>query len=1070
LAALLPLLLGLAAGTTAPSRAQETPADAEAREQLKARIRERIEVFNQTREERRQQAPSGSKEQATARRTIPPGWINAMAWRSIGPAAMGGRITALAVVEADPSTYYVATASGGLLKTTNNGVTFTHQFDREATVSIGDVCVAPSDPDVVWVGTGEANPRNSVSYGDGVYKSTDGGKSWTNMGLKESFQIGRIAIHPRDPNIVYVGALGRLYGRNDERGLFKTTDGGTTWKKILDIDDKTGVIDLRMHPRDPETLMAATYERRRDEFDVGDPAVKWGPGSGLYKTTDGGTSWTKLTRGLPTVQLGRIGLDYYQKDPDVVFAIVESERIGTGPAPTRPEGAGAAYLGVSGEDREDKAQLTAVTPGGPADRAGLRPGDIVEAIDGQPIRVYEDLVERLRARKPGESAQLRAIRAGQPIELELTLGRRPEGTAPGGDPNRPFAGSLGSQRENVQDRQGPDGFQTGGVYKSTDGGASWTRVNSLNPRPFYFSQVRVDPSDDRYVYVLGIALYRSRDGGATFRDDGGRGVHADGHALWIDPRDGRHMIVGGDGGFYATYDRMETWDHLNHLAIGQFYDVALDANRLYRAYGGLQDNGTWGGPSAARTEPGPINEDWIRVGGGDGFTTRVDPEDADQIYFTSQYGAMGRRNLRTGEVAAIRPRPEPGRRLRWNWKTPFLLSPHNPRIVTCAGNYVYRSLDRGDDPRRISPEITRTDKGSATALAESPKDPQVLYAGTDDGWLWVTRDGGHQWTNLTETIGLSGPRYVATIEASRFEAGRAYVAFDGHRSDDDRPLLYATEDFGQTWRCLSAELPRGSTRCLREDPKNPDLLFAGTEFGLWVSVDRGRSWAALKANLPTVAVHEVAIHPAAGELVAATHGRSLWVLDVAALEQMTPEVLAAGAHLFEPVPAVRWWPEPTRGGTNRRFVGQGPPRGAQLVYSLRDGAERVTLRIRDYTGDTIRDLRPGSAAGLHRVAWDLTANPAPPRPREGPGGPSRAAPPRSPGRPGSVRSGPPVPPGTYRVVLTVDGREFSRALRVDADPEYPISATAVDATDLERFHLEGSAEEAEEEGEGPDGN
>jgi photosystem II stability/assembly factor-like uncharacterized protein len=939
---------------------------------------------------------------------LSPEWLKPLTWRCIGPANMGGRITAVSVYEADPATYWVATASGGLLKTMNNGVTFEHQFDHEATVSLGDVCVAPSNKDIVWVGTGEANPRNSVSYGDGVYKSTDGGKTWKNMGRKQSFQIGRIVVHPKDPNIVYVGALGRLYGPNEERGLFKTTDGGQTWEKILYIDDKTGVIDLRLHPVDPDTLLAATYERQRDGYDFNDPAKKFGPGSGLYRTTDGGKTWNKITKGLPTCQLGRIGIDWYCKDPRIVFLLVESEKIGSSSLPV----AGAAFLGVQGQDGGKGARVTQVSRNGPAERAGVQIDDVIVSLDERDISSYADLLEEIARHKSGDKVKLRLRRGEKFEDVEATLAARGKaaGTA------TPFLDRLGGQAPNIQDKQGANSFEYGGVYKSSDGGETWKRLNSLNPRPMYFSQIRVDPQNDNYVYVLGIALYRSHDGGKTFDPEGGRGVHGDHHALWIDPRDGRHMLLGGDGGPYVTYDRMSNWDRLNHTAVGQFYHVAVDPRRDYRVYGGLQDNGTWGGPNRTHDLDGPLNEDWLRIGGGDGFGCAVDPSDPDLIYYTAQWGALRRRHLRSGESQAIRP-PD-YRRYRFNWNTPFLLSHRNPRLFYCAGNVVFRSLDRGNDLRVISPDITATSRGSASALAESPRNPDVLYVGSDDGYLWVTRDGGKEWTNLTKNVGLPGLRWVASIEPSRFEEGRAYVVFDGHRSDDDHPYVFVTEDFGQTWKPLHHDLPEsGTTRVLREDIDNPNLLYLGTEFGAWCSLDRGQTWSRLGSNLPTVAVHDFAIHPTAGEIVAATHGRSLWILDVTALRQLTPEALHAEARLYRPATAIHWRLEPSRGSTNRRFVGTNPPDGAAIWYSLGKNAEKVSLKVLDIDGKLVRELDASTQSGLHKIVWNLTRTP---ERRE------RGQQAQSEGRP--------VAPGTYLLVLSVDGKEYKQALRVEGDP------------------------------------
>ncbi len=1008
------LVLGLVFLAAAPESVAEPP-NAKEIADLEKQIGELTKKLNELRQ----------KSGVPADGAFNPEWLKALSWRCIGPAAMGGRITALAVYEADPSTYWVATASGGLLKTVNNGNTFEHQFDRESTVSIGDVAVAQSDKNIVWIGTGENNPRNSVSYGDGVYKSTDGGKTWKNMGLRKSFQIGRIVIHPKNPNIVYVGALGRLYGPNPERGLFKTTDGGQTWEKIHFVDDKTGVIDVQMHPTDPETLLVATWERQRDEFDswFGEPAApegffqydpvkKWAPGTMLWKTTDGGKTFAKANKGLPLCNLGRMGIDWYRKEPNVVYLVVDCEKIGMGPPQAEP-----GFLGIAGEDAEVGAKLTQVTKDSPAEKAGLQAGDIILSVDNKLILSYKQLVETLQNQKVGDKLTLQVSRKREKKELAVSLGKRP---GPQGNQKRPFTSHLGGQSANVQDKQGPDGWQYGGVYRSTDGGETWTRINSLNPRPMYFSQIRVDPTDANYVYVLGIALHRSRDGGKTFTDDGGHGVHPDQHALWINPRDGRHMIVGCDGGFYATYDRMQHWDFLNHVALGQFYHVAVDTRQPYHVYGGLQDNGSWGGPSRSlRYGSGIINEDWTMVGGGDGFVCRVDEQKPDVVYFESQDGGLARRHLKTGEFAGLRPKAPQGTAYRFNWNTPFILSQHNSHIVYMGGNFVFRSFRQGDDLRPISPEITRTKRGSATALAESPRNAAVLWAGTDDGALWVTRDGGGKWTNVAEKLGLPGPRWIASIEASRFAEGRAYVVCDAHRSDDDEPYVFVTEDFGQTWHSLRANLPTGSTRVLREDVTNPDLLYLGTEFTAWTSLDRGKSWHKLNANLPTVAVHEIAVHPTAGEIVAATHGRSLWVLDVTSLRQMTAEVFKEKVHLFEPQPTVRWRSEASKGSIygmgSRHFIGQDPPRGAQIYYSLAKKADKVSLKIADITGKVIKELPGKTDAGLNRVSWELTGKL---------------------GRSGES----PVTPGVYRVLLTVDGVELTQTVRVEPDPTVPSAA------------------------------
>ncbi len=1303
---------------------------------------------------------------------LPKNWLKAIAWRNIGPANMGGRITDLAVNPNDSSMWWAATASGGILKTTNNGISFEYQFDKQATVSVGAVAVSASDPNIVWVGTGEANPRNSVSYGDGVYKSTDGGKTWNNMGLKKTFQIGEVVIHPKDPNIVYVAALGRLYGANEDRGVFKTTDGGATWNKVFYVDDRTGVMEMQMHPTDPETLIITAWERLRDGFDSWpgnevavaegydgyDPIRKWGPGGGIYKTSDGGKNWKKLTKGLPSSQTGRIGIDYYQKDPNILFAIVDCEAIGKGPLPlpvslgvvgadeeaktkvvqvyknspaekagvmigdtiaaigetaitgfdqvldllrekkpgdkisltvargeekrtleitlTRRGGQGGRqgafapgiWLGVVGEDGEggftlrtlipdgpmqkaglqvgdvvfeidgkpqnfeeateyarekkvgDKikvkfrreeeakeaevtleerpvvpgqqqqtpptdlylgltgrnnqgggARINEVTAGGPAEKAGLMAGDIVKAIGDKPLDNYRTLTESIRDSKAGDKLKIKIARATETKDLEITLEKRPA-------PVRPYTSSYFGQMANVQDQQGAKGFEYGGVYKSLDGGESWTRINSVHSRPMYFSVIRVDPSNDQNLYLLGVGQFKSLNGGVTFTEDFGRGVHADGHALWIDPKDGRHAIIGVDGGVYVTYDRGTNWDHYNTKAMGQFYHVAISPKYPYYVYGGLQDNGTWGGPSQSLSGAGPLNEDWLSVGGGDGFMCRVDQNDPDVVYWTSQNGAMQRRNMKTGERGGIRPAPVEDRPpYRFNWNTPFILSHANQRIFYAAGNYVFRSLDRGNNLEPISPEITLTKRGSATALSESPRSANVLYVGTDDGAMWVSQDGGKKWTEIGKNLNLPAPRWVATIEASRFADGRVYVCLDGHRSDDDNPYLFVSEDFGATWTSIKANLPWGSTRCLREDVENENLLLVGTEFAVYASVNRGQFWNSLNTNLPTVPVFDFALHPSNGEIVAATHGRSLWIADISPLRQVTQKHLTEEPVVYKSPTAIRYRREPARGGTNRAFAGANPPAGATIYYTLPKKATQVTLKITDAAGQTLRELRGETAEGLNKLTWDLSrvvqrpqvtpagrgippgagapaggeTPPTDPAAGRGPGGPgggfggggpgggggrrfggrrpetegapgaanqppqgaAPAGPPstsantqsttppaagapaaeaaaqegRGPGgRGGGAGGGPggggfggggfggrggggggrPAAPGTYRLVLTVDGKEYIEEIRLVSDPNLPIlSDLTSPEEEMEDEEETGEESEREEEDE-----
>ena len=1015
-------------------------------------------------------------------------WVQNLQWRPIGPASMGGRIVDVEVVESNPFTFYVATASGGLFKTINNGTTFTPIFEKEKTVSIGDVAISKSNSDILWVGTGEHNARNSVSWGDGVYKSDNGGKTWANMGLKESFQIGRIAIHPTNPDIVYVGALGRLWGQNEERGLYKTTDGGKTWGKVLYVDDKTGCVEVKMHPKQPDTLIVAMYERQRDEFDTNDPAKRWGPGSGIYKTTDAGANWVRLSKGLPTRPLGRVGISYYNKNPDVIYSIVETDQIGFGPA--------VAFMGIGGGNRVKGAIIQGVTKGGPSEKAGIKTGDLVLRIDEKKVESYNDLIVTIRAHKPKDTVKVKLKRDEEELEVDLTFGQR------GGSSGRPFTSYLGGQRANAIKEQGKVGNETGGVYRSENGGETWKRINSLNPRPFYYSQIFVDPSNDKRVYVLGIQVHVSTDGGKTFKNGGSR-VHPDHHGLWIDPRDGRHLILGCDGGLYITHDRGGAWDFHNVMDIGQFYDVGVDTRAPYWVYGGLQDNGSWGSPSRKRGNTGPLNSDWLRIGGGDGFVCRADPNDPLTVYSEMQGGRIWRVNIKTGARYTLRP---PGRELRFNWKTPFALSHHNSRIFYCAGNFVFRSLNRGENLKRISPSISRTERGAATSFSESPRNADVLWAGTDDGALWVTRDGGKEWKNIAEKVGLPKPFHVASLEASRFAEGRAYVAFDGHRSDDDMPHIYATEDFGETWKPLNSNLPTGSTRVLREDIVNENLLYCGAEFGVWVSTDRGDHWTHLKGQLPTVAVHEIAVHPTAGEIVAATHGRSMWILEVTPLRQFTARLAAAKAHLFQPHEGVLWAGSLSLSRSGHRiFTGKNPAFGSQIFYYLGGNAKEVVLEIRNARGQAIRRLPVKKREGLHVARWDLreAARRSGPRPpatnretlfqrfdadkdgklteKEAPEGQrgqflrqliSRAdsnedgavslsefkaavlpnAGPTGRNAPPLNRAGLPVKPGNYVVSLKVDGEEFVREIKVASDPEFPAALLQEELEEQTRKH------------------
>lgn len=857
--------------------------------------------------------------------------FKSLQFRALGPAIMGGRIDDFAVVESNPHTIYAATASGGLWRTINNGVTWEPLFDGESHSSIGDVALAPSNPEIVWVGTGEPNNRQSSSWGNGVYKSVDGGKTWTNMGLKDSHHIGRIVIHPTNPEIVYVAAVGRLWGPNRERGLFKTTDGGKTWTNTKFINEDTGFIDVAMDGQDPNVLYAAAYQRRRTPFGFNGG----GPGSGLYKTTDGGATWSRLAGGLPAGDAGRIGIDIYRKDPKIVYVTYEHAE--------------------------------------------------------------------------------------------------------------------------------------GGIFRSEDRGATWKKVSDINPRPMYYSQIRIDPQNDQRIYVLGASMYISDNGGKSLSNAGPFWrIHGDFHAMWINPSDPNHLLVGSDGGIHFSYDKTRTWDYINTIPLGQFYEVGFDFRKPYWVYGGLQDNGSWGSPVATLNLTGPSNDEWIRVGGGDGFYTQVDPKDPNTVYTESQNGNIQRLNLLTSEGKFIRPQPleGSGERYRFDWNSPIVISPHDNRRIYLGGNRLFISNSRGDTWDVITPDLTKNidrdrieimgalpklsrhdgQEGFShiTTIAESPAREGILWVGTDDGNVQASRDGGKTWKNVVDRItriagGVPNNTYVTRVIASAASAGRAYVTFDGHRNDDFRPYVFVTEDFGESWRAITANLPHPAN-VIREHPRNQDLLFVGTEFGLWVSFNRGGSWRQMKNNLPTVPVDDIAIHPRENDLILATHGRSLWVLDdLSPLEQMTEAVAAAEFHLVDPRPAVMWRLYAHKGNAgNRTFIANNPPYGAIIHYYLREKArEKVRITIHDKAGGQISEvMMVRNEPGVHRVNWDLRHAPPFTLAQTAPGTGFVMA---------GVR-GPRVLPGEYLVRLNIDGKDvMSKSLLVEEDPRIQISPADAEA-------------------------
>jgi len=973
--------------------------------------------------------------------------VENLAWRHLGPANPMGRMTDIAVHDAQQSTWFVGTAGGGVWRTKNAGTTWECVFNQYGTVSIGDVAIAPSDPSVIYVGTGEENARNSVQWGDGVYKSNDGGDTWEHVGLRESFQIGHVEVHPSNPDIVYVAALGRLWGANEERGVFRSKNGGASWERVFYIDDKTGCIDVRVHPNDPMTVFACMYERKRDRFDGNDPVVRFGDGTGLYKSVDGGETWRQLTQGLPSCTWGRSGLDLLASAPDTMLAIIETERSGwaSGDAKDGQAGSGngraggrqrrnargTAVMGVGTEGKDGDgdaagAILVTITEGGAAEKAGLKVGDRITAIDEEPVTTYADLVEIIRDSRGGQAIELMYARGDQLTEVDLTFGTRETGLArAAGKPNGPYSGRLFGQEANRQDRQGDRGYETGGVFRSDDRGETWTRLNSLTERPFYYSVIRVDPRTPENIYCVGTTLWGSTNGGAKFAGIN-RGIHVDFHGIWIDPDDSEHLVAVCDGGVNETYDQGETWQVHKGFSVAQFYDCTVDNSLPYNVIGGLQDNGTWVVPSQTRYRDGVTTYDCFKIYSGDGFGAQADPLEPHVVYATSQNGNVGVVDTRTGMQARMqRGRPTDGGRARFNWDAPFILSPHNRLVVYHAGNYLYRGdrhshLDnRGSRPSQgptvnergiqmtcVSPRLGDTENGTTCALAESPVSRGLLYIGTDDGALWRAEDGGANWERIDQNLPLDEKLYVSDIVPSSHKADRVYVTLDGHRSDNFGTHVFVSDDRGATFYTMADTLP-GKEVChsFAEDPRNEELLFLGTEHGTWVSLDRGYNWLRLANGMPNVSVRELVIQDRDSDLVAATHGRGVFVLDIEGLRQLSERTIDRDAWIAQVQPAYLWSMKSRGFQGDKEFKAKNPGYGAVFHLWLREvPEERPQLIIEDITGTKVADVRGEKARGLQVLRWD-------------------------------ARTGRELAkPGTYRVRLAGNEDVAARAVTLRADP------------------------------------
>jgi photosystem II stability/assembly factor-like uncharacterized protein len=893
---------------------------------------------------------SGAKSSKSAKSDKPTTKHNAatyagLKFRSIGPAINSGRITDLAVHPRDKSTWYVATAYGGVWKTTNAGTSFTPIFDDQGTSSIGVVTLAPTRPLTVWVGTGENNSQRSVGWGDGIYRSEDGGKSWTNLGLKASEHIGAIVVHPTNPDVVWVAAQGPLWSAGGDRGVYKTTDGGKTWKQVLKVDEWTGANEVHLDPHDPNVLYASTYQRHRRVWTL----INGGPGSGIWKSMDGGETWTRLKNGLPSGDMGRAGLAVPKTERDVIVATVEA----------------------AGDER--------------------------------------------------------------------------------------------------------------GTYRSEDGGANWSKLNDqVSTSPQYYQELAADPNVPGRLYQMDTFLHTSDDGGRTWRRAGEKNKHVDNHAVWVDPDDSRHLLVGSDGGIYETFDRCATYVFYPNLPITQFYKLEVDQDTpFYNVYGGTQDNATWGGPSRTNNDHGIRNSDWWFVLGGDGFQPRVDPKDPNIVYGSYQHGELYRFDRRSGERTEIQPQPEPGEPgSRWNWDSPLIISPYSNTRLYFASQRLYRSDDRGDTWKPVSPDLTRgidrnrlavmgrvwsvdaVAKNASTSfygnivwVDESPLKEGLLLVGTDDGAIQISEDGGGTWRKLESFPGVGEYPYVSRVIPSRFDARTIYATFDRHKMGDFKPYVLMSKDLGRSWTNISGDLPAGgSVYSFVQDTKDPELLFAGTEFGLFFTQDGGRKWMKLSGGLPIQCIRDVTIQAREDDLVVATFGRGFYILDdLSPLRLMNSEAkLATEAALLPVRKALLYVPASPMGGEGkaeqgeRFYVAENPPFGAVFTYYLKDGykslrdqrrekekevqkaggntlyppwdtlraeqreeAPAVVLTVSDGSGQVVRRLTGPSRAGFHRVAWDLSW--ADHRPA------SLTARVRQPFE--DAGGGPYAAPGTYRVQL-----------------------------------------------------
>ncbi len=861
-------------------------------------------------------------------------WFRMLEWKNLGPYFMGGRICDIKGYASDPSRILVAAASGGLWLTENRGTTWRPLFDEQSWVGFGSVAVYEKDKNLLWAGTGEENSSRSSYAGTGVFKSTDGGKTWQHLGLSDTHHIAAIIIHPDNPDVVYVAAIGHLYTENEERGVFKTTDGGKTWRKVLYVSPRTGVISLVMDPRQPEVLYAATWERLRQAWNMQES----GRESAIYKSEDGGEHWRKIVNGFPQNEyVGRIGLAISPSNPRVIYAFLDNQEPRT--QPKKPE---AAKGGLTVEALKK-----------------MTVKDFLKVEDGK----LEALLRQNRAPMTFNARSVKeAVQSGKLSLVELA------DILIGGA----NAALFSTQVKGAE------------VYRSDDGGEHWRKTHEgflpnsiVNTYGYYFGKIFVSPENENVIYLLGVPLMKSTDGGKTFREipeaGGSYGygysdVHPDHHALWINPNDPREVWLGNDGGLNVSFDAGRSFQRIANLPLAQCYTISYDLETPYNLYVGLQDNGVNVGPRDFVF--GRRDKDWKMILGGDGAFVEPSLYEKGIVYAEYQFGSLFRLNLNNPkENKMIKPQLKTVQApYRFNWLTPFLISRHNPFTLLLGANKVLKSVDRGDNWIEISPDLTDRKNitgdvpyATITALAESPFTPEVIYAGTDDGNVWVTRNGGCSWEKIT--AGLP-KKWVTRVEASRHKPGRVYLTMIGYREDDFSTYVFASEDYGKTWVSIKGNLPEEGCNVIREDPVNENVLYLGTDLTAYVSLDRGQTWHSLRANLPTQPVYDMKIHPRERELLIGAHGRGVFVLPVQKIEEMTPEVLGRELHAFEPEEVVL--------PAERGEAEAGPePKAVFLVYTKTGGAGKLV--VKDSSGKVLKEIKADYRPGLNDLTWDLRA-------------------------------------------------------------------------------------------------